>query len=57
LALFLRTMSINSMLRSSELAQGWTPLGAGGGDEGIKLTPDGDEAGRPISMVLTAWMG
>ena len=50
-------MSINSMLRSLELAQGWTLLGAGGGDEGIKLTPDGDEAGRPISMVLTAWMG
>ena len=22
------------------------------GDEGIKLTPDGDEVGRPISMVL-----
>ena len=54
MASFLRTMSINSRLRSSELAQGWTPLGAGGGDEGIKLTPDGDEVGRPISMVSMA---
>jgi hypothetical protein len=44
---------MNSRLRSFELAQGWTPLGASGGDEGIKLTPDGGEAGRPISMVLT----
>ena len=28
-------------------------LGPGGGDEGIKLTPEGDEAGRPISIVLS----
>jgi len=52
--LFLRTMSINSKLRSLELAQGWTPLGASSSDEGIKLTPNGDEVGRPISMVLVA---
>ena len=26
----------------------------GGGEEGIKLTPDGNEVGRPISMVLMA---
>jgi len=32
--------------------QGSTPLGAGGGDDGIKLTPDGDEDGRPTSMVF-----
>ena len=50
----LRAMSINSRLRSSELAQDWTLLGASGGDEGIKLTPDGDEVGRLISMVLIA---
>jgi hypothetical protein len=25
--------------------------GSGGGDEGIKLTLEGDDAGRPISIV------
>jgi hypothetical protein len=50
LALFLRTISINSLFRSG--CQGSTPLGAGGGDDGIKLTPDGDEDGRPTSMVF-----
>jgi hypothetical protein len=53
LALFLRTMSMNLELRSLELGQGSTPLGASGGDEGIKLTPNGDEADRPISIVLS----
>jgi hypothetical protein len=43
---------MNSMLRSSELGQGSTPPRAGSGDDGIKLTLDGDDAGRPISMVL-----
>jgi hypothetical protein len=44
---------MNSMLRSSELGQGFTPPRAsGGGDDGIKLTPDGDDAARLISMVL-----
>jgi hypothetical protein len=42
-------MSINWMLRSSK---GFTPPRAGGGDDGIKLTPEGDDASRPISMVL-----
>jgi hypothetical protein len=29
------------------------PLVGGGGEEGIKLTLEGDEASRPISMVLS----
>ena len=43
---------MNWELRSS--GQHSTPPDGGvGGDEGIKLTPDGDEVGRsPISMVL-----
>jgi len=44
---------MNLMFRSSELGQGSTPPRAGGGgDDGMKLTPDGDDASRPISMVL-----
>ena len=48
----------NSLVLKShfdELGQHIVPLGTDGGDEGIKLTPDGDEAGRPIPMVLS-WM-
>jgi hypothetical protein len=41
---------MNSLFRLG--CQGSTPLGAGGGDNGIKLTPDGDEEGRPTSMVF-----
>ena len=50
-------MSINLSLRSS--GQYFIPLAGGGGEEGIKLTPDGDEASSPISIVLNlaAWMG
>jgi hypothetical protein len=43
---------MNSMLRSLELGQGFTLPCASGGDDGIKLTLEGDEAGRLISMVL-----
>jgi hypothetical protein len=44
---------MNSMLRSSELGQGSTPPRSGGsGDDGIKLTPESDDAARPISMLL-----
>ena len=51
--MFLRAISMNSMLRSSELGQGFTlPRASSGGDDGIKLTPDGDDDARPISMVL-----
>ena len=48
LPLFLRTISMNWELRSS--GQHSTPPAGGG--EGIKLTPAGDEVGRPMSMVL-----
>jgi hypothetical protein len=41
---------MNSLFKSG--CQRSTPSGAGGGDDGIKLTPDGDEDGRPTSMVL-----
>jgi hypothetical protein len=50
--LFLRAISMNSMLRSSELGQGFTPRASSNSNDGIKLTPDGDNAARPISMVL-----
>jgi hypothetical protein len=40
------------MLRSLKLGQGSIPPRAGGGDDGIKLTLEGDDAGRPISIVL-----
>ena len=41
---------MNGLLRSS--GQQRNPLLCGGGDEGIKLTPEGDDAGRPISIVF-----
>jgi hypothetical protein len=41
---------MNSLFKSR--CQGSTPLGAGGGDDGIKLTLDGDEDSRPTSMAL-----
>ena len=51
--MFLRAISMNSMLRSSKLGQGFTPPRASrGGDDGIKLTPDGDDASKLISIVL-----
>jgi hypothetical protein len=50
LALFLRTISINSLFKSGY--QGSTPLGTGSSDDGIKLTPDSNEDGRPTSMAL-----
>ena len=43
---------MNWKLRSLELGQGSTPPRAGSGDDGIKLTPEGDDADRPISMVF-----
>jgi len=39
---------MNKLLRSS--GQGCTPLRCGG-DDGMKLTPEGDDADRPISIV------
>jgi hypothetical protein len=44
-------MSINLSLRLS--GQHFMLLVGSGGEESVKLTPDGDEAGRPISMVLS----
>jgi hypothetical protein len=44
---------MNSMLRSSELGQGSTLPRAGGGDDGIKLTLEGDDVARPVSIVLS----
>jgi hypothetical protein len=44
-------MSINLLFKSS--GQHFIPLAGGGGEEGIKLTLDGDEASSPISMVLS----
>ena len=41
-------MSIKPSLRLS--TQGFMPIG--GGDEGIKLTPDSDEADSPTSIVM-----
>jgi hypothetical protein len=43
---------MNSMLRSSELGQGFTQPGADSGGDSIKLTLEGDDAGRPISIVF-----
>ena len=47
--LSLYTISMNLLFKSS--GQHCIPFGGGGGDEGKKLTPCGEEAGRPISMV------
>jgi hypothetical protein len=44
-------MSINLLFKSS--SQHFIPLAGSSGEEGIKLTLDGDEASSPISMVLS----
>jgi hypothetical protein len=41
---------MNLKIKSS--GQGSTPLGGGGGDEGVKWTLDGDDAGKPTSIAL-----